>query len=271
MLAGNHLAAPEPEHDEHGDAHEQPHAGEIDALQRDEALVAADVLGVGGAETLDLEGLLSIGADDAHAGQVFLRDRADLGELLLDRQETAVDGSAEVRRRRSTRTASGMSEMIVSRGVDRQHHRDGDDERECGGRRVHDRRADHLPHRPEVVGGARHQVAGAALVEERQLEPLQRGEEVVAKVVLDVARRADDDAAHQEAEHAADRGQRQQRDRIQPDLRRGDVRGQVVNRVFQNPWARQGDGGRGDHTRETEEEGTAIPGHVTQQPTDRRH
>ena len=41
---------------------------------------------------------------------------------------------------------------------------------------------------------------------ERERQALQMPEEVVADVVLDVARRADDDAAHQEAEHAADDG-----------------------------------------------------------------
>ena len=47
------------------------------------------------------------------------------------------------------------------------------------------------------------------LLEVREVEPLQVRKEIVAEVVLDVARRADDDPPHDEAEEAADRGQAQ--------------------------------------------------------------
>lgn len=54
----------------------------------------------------------------------------------------------------------------------------------------------------EVVGGPQHQVAGAIALEVGGLEGLQGCEEVVAQVVLDVARHVDDQAALEEAEDA---------------------------------------------------------------------
>ena len=104
--------------------------------------------------------------------------------------------------------------------VDRDHQRQRRDERQHRVRRVHDRRADHHAHGVQVVGGARHQVAGPVRLEVRQRQLLQVREEVVPHVVLDVPRRADQDAAHQEAEDAADEADRnEQGRRTRPALR----------------------------------------------------
>ena len=57
-----------------------------------------DVLQIGAAESLELARLLPVGADDAHAGERLLRDRAQVGELRLDPLEALVDHAAEVAR-----------------------------------------------------------------------------------------------------------------------------------------------------------------------------
>ncbi len=126
----------------------------------DQTAVAAQVFEIGGAEPLHLVRLLAVGADDADAGERFLDHGAEVGELLLDRLEPAVDLLAEVANAdRDERQRREGDERQP--GVDRQHQDDRHDERENGAGRIHDRRPDHHAHRVEVVGGARHQVAGA--------------------------------------------------------------------------------------------------------------
>ena len=75
---------------------EERHARIEHALQPDQPRLRRDVLLVGGAEPLDLVRFLAVGADDADAGERLLHDRAELGELLLDRLEPPVDRAAEV-------------------------------------------------------------------------------------------------------------------------------------------------------------------------------
>jgi hypothetical protein len=94
--SGNRLAAAEPQHEQRADTHQQPHARVVRPLQANQRLVPANVFIVGAAKTLDLRSLLPVCADDADAGERFLRDGADLGELLLNLLETLMDGGAEI-------------------------------------------------------------------------------------------------------------------------------------------------------------------------------
>ena len=112
---------------------------------------------------------------------------------------------------------------------------DGDDEPQQGVGRVHDRRADHHAHGVQIVGRARHQVARAPrlVVGERHL--LEALEERIAQVVLDVARRTDQDPPHQEAEHRADQGDPEQKSRVHRELLPGDPRVEIVDGVLENP------------------------------------
>ena len=52
-LAGDNPPAAEPEHEQRADAHQQPHAREIESLQPDERTVATDVFLVGRTEPRD--------------------------------------------------------------------------------------------------------------------------------------------------------------------------------------------------------------------------
>ena len=120
--------------------------------------------------------------------------------------------------------------------------------------RIHDRRADHHADGVQVVGRARHQVAGAArlVVAERHL--LQPREEVVPDVVLDVARRADDDPAHQEAEDGAHARDAEEQRGVDRELLPRHAAGQIVDRELQHPRRQQLERGREDDADEPEEE-----------------
>ncbi len=115
-----------------------------------------------------------------------------------------------------------------------------------------------MPHGVQVVGGPRHQVAGPVRLEIGERQPLEMREEVVAHVVLDVPRRADENPAHQEAEDAADQADAEQGRAVQRQLRAGHPRGQVVDGVLQHPGRGQRDAGGSDDAGEPEEEVAPI-------------
>ena len=68
----------------------------------------------------------------------------------------------------------------------------------------------------------------------RERQRLQVREEVVPHVVLDVARRADENAPHQEPEHAADEADGEQQRAVAEELRARDAARQVVDGVAQH-------------------------------------
>ena len=178
--------AAEPQHQHRTQPEEERHGREEDPLQRDELPVAAHVLEVGLPEAFEFRALLAVGTHHAHARQRLLSNGAHLGELRLDALEPLVDGAAEVvHRDRDERQRDERQQRQPH--VDGEHHRQRRDEgqQRIGG--VHDRWPDHHPHGVEVVGGARHQVAGAVRLVVRQWQRLQMREELVAHVVLDVA------------------------------------------------------------------------------------
>ena len=78
--------------------------------------------------------------------------------------------------------------------IDGQHH--------CGdGRgRVHDARAEHHADGVQIVGGPRHQVAGAVADVKFGFESHEPGQQIVAQVVLDFARDSDQNPSRPERE-----------------------------------------------------------------------
>ena len=77
--------------DDHGDAEDELQRGPQHAHQLHQAQSAADVLAVEPLEEADLRLLAREGADEAHAGVVFLGLRGDVGEAGLDALEAVVD------------------------------------------------------------------------------------------------------------------------------------------------------------------------------------
>jgi hypothetical protein len=108
-------------------------------------------------------------------------------------------------------------------------------------------------------------------LEVRQGLALQGGEERVAEVVLEVARGADDHAAHQEPEHPAHSRQQEERHGIEPDLVHGQPTAEVVDRVLQHPRPGHREGGRHHDTREAGHESAAITGQIADQAALRGH
>ena len=99
-------------------------------------------------------------------------------------------------------TGSGRKAHKVSLGLIRDHEDEragGEDER-VG--RIHDGRAEQHAHGVQVVGGARHDVAGAGALVEAGVEGFEMAEEIVAQVELDLARDADHDPAGEELKDA---------------------------------------------------------------------
>ena len=103
---------------------------------------------------------------------------------------------------------------------------------------------------------------------ERQL--LQLREEVVAHVVLDVARRADDDPAHQEQEQRADAARRRAAAAAYvTSFCRGDAAVEIVDRVLQDPRRQQLEGGREDDADQPEQEPAPVAENVREKASNR--
>ena len=160
--------------------------------------------------------------------------------------------------------------MRVSRRVNRRHQDDGHDEHDDGVGRVHHRRADHRADGVQIVGRARHQVAGPPRLIVRERHLLQPGEEGVAQVVFDLPRGADEDAAHQEAEGAADERDRQQQRRVHRELPARHAGIEIVDCVLQHPGRQQLNRRRHDDAGQAEKERSLVPQEEREQTGERR-
>ncbi len=107
--AADHLAAPQPQHQQRAQAEEERHARVEHPLQADEPPVALEVFAVRAGEARHLGRFLAVGPHDPDAGQRLLRDRAQVRELSLDALEPLVNGRRRSSGRRSTRTAAGSA------------------------------------------------------------------------------------------------------------------------------------------------------------------
>ncbi len=134
------------------------------------------------------------GADQAHAGVVFLGLRGDVGEAGLDALEAVVNLAAEVLDEDAGQR-HGRQRDQREIGADAQHEEERKDGEEDGIGAVHERRAQQHAHGVQVVGHAGHDVAGAIALVEAGVLDLELAEEVVAQVEFDFARDADEDPA----------------------------------------------------------------------------
>ena len=149
-----------PQHDQEGSANERLKRRHKHAPGADEPDVSRDILAVGLVEAADFRFFLRVGAHDAHAGKILLDARGERGQRRLDFLVEVMNGLAKVpyrechhRRREQNPQREG--------GRERDHNQDGHDHGDDGRRAVHDPGAEHHADGVEVVGGARHQLAGA--------------------------------------------------------------------------------------------------------------
>ncbi len=88
--------------------------------------------------------------------------------------------------------------------VEHEHQRQHEDHDKHRLQRVHDHRPGELPDGGQIVCGARHQIAGAMFVKERERLIDEVRVKILTHVVFDVARHADQNAALQKEKEAAD-------------------------------------------------------------------
>ncbi len=167
------------------------------------------------------------GADEAHAGVVFLRLRGDIGEAGLDALEACVDAAAEVLHQ-DAGERHGRQRHQREIGTDAQQEEQREDGKKERVGAVHQARTEQHAHGVQVVGHARHQVAGAIALIEVCILLFQLSEEIVAQIELDIARDADQHPALSVEKNPFD-----ERDGDQQQSQKKDVlaRGAVLERV----------------------------------------
>ena len=266
--AADHLAAAHPQHEQRAETEEKRHARIEHALQPDQDAVAAHVFVIRRAEPPDLVRFLVIRADDADTGERLLDDRAQIGELRLDGLEAPVNRAAEIlHAHRHERQRKQRDERQPR--VDRRHQDDRDGKHEDRAGRIHHRRADHHAHGVQIVGRARHQVAGAPglVVAERHL--LQPREKCVpmsysisrdAPMMMRRIRNRNSARTHETPSSSV---------AYVTSFCRVTARAEIVNRELEDPRGQQLERGRQDDADEAEAELTAVTKDVWKKTTKR--
>ena len=177
--------------------------------------------------------LLGKGAHHAHAGQVLPDPFGQVGIERLDGFKPVVNLPAKKGDRHGDQRQRRQGQHRQP-GIEIQHHADG---RHAGGHRVgrvHDAGAQHVAHGVQVVGELRHQIAGTILGVVPRRETQQMSEEIVAQVVLDVARNPDQDPAHPELKERLGQGNEDEQGR-EEEHGSADAPGrETVNSLFQD-------------------------------------
>src|SRR5665213_2890919 len=221
VVQDDHVAAYQ-QRDDEAEAEDHFERGPEHGHEADEVERARDVLAVGGFEAVDLGVFLGEGADETRAGEVLLRLGGDVGELGLDALKAAMDALAEgLHEDRGERKRTDGAERELWTDANHEGKGRGGEDEAVGG--IHDGGAEELTDGVEVIGGARHDVAGAV----RMVIPGGLAgevlEHVVAEIELDLARGADDDLAGDVEEDAGQRGDEQKPQRVVDDARFGDA------------------------------------------------
>src|SRR4029077_13079826 len=120
-------------------------------------------------------------------------------------------------------------------------------------------------------GGARHQIAGAVRLEVGERHPLEMREEIVPQVVLEPARRADDDPPHLKTEVTGDAGNQQKQTGRASQLRACHARGQVVDGELQHARHHRKHGRRHREAHESEGKFATVPCEVWKKAANRSH
>ena len=168
-----------------------------------ESEILADVVAVQHCESRKLGALLHVGAHHAHSREILLHAAADIRKHALNRFEAIVDAPAE-KQYGQAHQRRWRQRHQSQRPVYPQHHRHGQHQRQRSLAPVHDARSEHHAYCVHVVGGARQDVARANATVEIRIKRDQPPEQLVAEIVLDVARDPDQDHPHPVLEEALD-------------------------------------------------------------------
>ena len=163
---------------------------------------------------VELPLLLRERLDDAHAGDVLLGLRGQLGDPLLHLLQRRPRPAAVAERDQHDERHRRQRERRESR-LQREHRHRREQQRQQRLRDEDQPVAEEEADRLKVDGRARHQLTGLLAVEERQLEPLELGVQAVAQVELDAERHpAGDEPANDAQAQPSEAGDA---DRDRPD------------------------------------------------------
>ncbi len=170
------------------------------------------------AEALQLPGLAGEGLHDAHAGDVLLGVRGELGDALLDLLDGGT-GAVAIAVGDDHHERDGRERDQPQLGVERDHRGAGEQNHEDRLHDEHEPVAEEEAHGRQVHGGAGHQLPRLMVVEEAELEALEVAVEALAQVVLDAERDVSRDYAppvHERppGEHDGDDPCGEQRERV---------------------------------------------------------
>ena len=212
-------------------------------------------------EGVDLGLFLREGADEAGGGEVFLGLRGDVGEHGLDALEALVDLAAQNLHEDAGERQRGERGQS-KHGADAQQEVEREDGEQDGVRAVHDAGAEEHADGVEVVGHARHDVAGAALLVVLGGLLFELQEEIVAEVEFDVAGDADEDPAREEQEDALGDGDGDKQPGVEEDLLAGDAMVEVVYGGSDDAGEEYPDGAREHGDDASPDVGAAVAAHV---------
>ena len=247
--------------DHHRDAENELERGPQHAHQLHQAQCAADILAIEPLEEADLRLLAREGANQPHAGVILLGLRGNIGEAGLNALEALVNLASDILHEDAGQR-HGRQRHQREPGTDAQHENQRKNAQENGVRAVHEPRTEQHAHRVQVVGHARHDVAGAiALVEARVLR-FQLAEQVVAQVELDLARDPDQNPALRIHENALDQVDRDQKQGKEQNVLAGGSVLDGIHRHAQNAGELHGDNVRATQARAAPHVSPAVAAHV---------
>ncbi len=171
-LPEDHLPAAEPQHQDEGHADQRRQCRHEHAPRGDQLEIARDVFAIGRVKGAHLRLFLSVGANNAHAGQIFLSFCGKRGERGLNRFVQGMDDLAEITRDHHD-DGDRDENPEAQRRRQAEHQHDGQHHGHNGRGAVHDSGTENHAHGIEVVGGARHQFAGAIAHVELRLHDQQ--------------------------------------------------------------------------------------------------
>ena len=212
----NHHAAANPEHGRGAEAREHGEGRIHEAIQLGEAHVHSHVVHAHRPKALRFGVLLPVGAHDAHAGEIFLRAGGEFAKVLLHRLKAIVHGAAEFHHHERQRDHRQHRHGGKARTDAHHEHKSQHAAKDRVGE-VHNGRAGGEAHGAEVVGEARHDLAGAGAAKPSGVEGGEMRKEIVAQVILNAAAEAVEQLPHEVAEH--------HRHEAQPDHGAGNANG----------------------------------------------
>src|SRR5581483_4106243 len=256
--AEQHLAPAEPEHDGGGDAGHDLHERPENSPERRQPQVFRPVVGADLLEAANLVFFLRVGLHDADAGEIFQHVGAHRAQLRLGVARPAKNLPAEkTHDDRDQRQRQHRPEGQP--GVDRNHQGQAEKNHDNG---IDDRqRAEthQLAHGLNVVGEARHQIAGFGMLKKAQRQGLQVREDPVAQIGLAAPREAVDIDAPAVAEKTLKGGGAKNQQRILDQrappasaVERG------VDAALDEPGQRDAGEIRGDEREDAQDEKTPI-------------